>query len=100
MLESDMAGLRRDYLLRGDGRRPVPSTRSVAGGSDVVLHVVADELPGPVPVAAEVLLAADLVEWRGAREDARAVKLLSAAVAHAGDVTRRGGGPRDGGGAA
>lgn len=98
--ESDVVGLRRDYLLRREGWRPGASTRPGAGGGDVVLHVVIDELPGPVPVAAGVLVAADLVQWRGARDDARAVELLGAAVAHANDVTEHEAGSRDGGGAA
>ena len=98
--ESDVVGLRRDYLLRGEGWRPGAPTRPGAGGGDVVLHVVIDELPGPVPVAAGVLVAADLVQWRGAREDARAVELLGAAAAYAGDVTEHEAGRRGGGGTA
>ncbi|MEZ0165468.1 hypothetical protein AB2L27_11935 [Kineococcus sp. LSe6-4] len=75
--ESDVAALRRDHLLREEG---FPATGSRAMRGNVVLHVVTDELPGTVPVSTELLLAADLAQWRGAREDARAVELLRAAA--------------------
>ena len=63
VLSADLASLEADYLL-------VPSARP-----NVFIHVVDRRVPEPVPL---IVLAADLVEHNGARENSQAEKLLAA----------------------
>lgn len=62
----DLDDIEREYLLRQSG-----------GGGNVVLHVVEDLPPAPVP---ELVLAADLSEHDGYRETARARELIREVV--------------------
>jgi len=61
-----------DFFLRS---APNPA---VGPDSNVVLHVLGGPLPARPPVAAAIVLAADLAEHRSPREEARAAVLLRA----------------------
>lgn len=62
---ADVEALAEDYLLSADAR-----------DANVVLHVLSPQSPEAIDYAAPLLLAADLVEHRGPREEARGVELV------------------------
>jgi len=67
--ETSVDHLVREYFLRG-------AENSLEQSANVVLHVLGSPLPARPPVAAAIVLAADLAEHRSPREEARAAALV------------------------